>query len=398
MGRRSKNDNTRRVKGEGTIRKKGNGYEGRITVEVNGVRKQVSVYDKSQRVVVEKMQELRKKRDDNYYIENKNITLEEWLKEWMKVYKKPYISPRTYQGYVEKSKTILEHLGNMQLQKIELYHLQKFISDLQNEGKSPKSLRHYYSILKMCFDDAIMCRHISLNPTRNLKLPSMRRKELNIMTKEEQLVFEGFMKKYRMGTAYIVLVNTGLRAGELSGLTWKDVDFENKALYVRRGMQKITTYDDDFNKVKRERKVTDVKTENSYRVVPMLDKVVRILQEYKKKVQAEQEELAELGEGFKDDDFIFKTKYNHPITSEYLRKTCQGICKSNNFRKVGIHELRHTFATRSIEAGIDLRVLQEILGHASYSTTADIYVHILGQVKLSQMNRLEDYLTDINMN
>ena len=398
MGRRAKNDNTRRVKGEGTIRKKGNGYEGRITVEVNGVRKQVSVYDKSQRVVVEKMQELRKKRDDNYYIENKNITLEEWLKEWMRVYKKPYISPRTYQGYVEKSKTILEHLGNMQLQKIELYHLQKFISDLQNVGKSPKSLRHYYSILKMCFDDAIMCRHISLNPTRNLKLPSMRRKELNIMTKEEQLVFEGFMKKYRMGTAYIVLVNTGLRAGELSGLTWKDVDFENKALYVRRGMQKITTYDDDFNKVKRERKVTDVKTENSYRVVPMLDKVVRILQEYKKKVQTEQEELAELGEGFKEDDFIFKTKYNHPITSEYLRKTCQGICKSNNFRKVGIHELRHTFATRSIEAGIDLRVLQEILGHASYSTTADIYVHILGQVKLSQMNRLEDYLTDINMN
>ena len=398
MGRRVKNDNTRRVKGEGTIRKKGNGYEGRITVEVNGVRKQVSVYDKSQRVVVEKMQELRKKRDDNYYIENKNITLEEWLKEWMRVYKKPYISPRTYQGYVEKSKTILEHLGNMQLQKIELYHLQKFISDLQNVGKSPKSLRHYYSILKMCFDDAIMCRHISLNPTRNLKLPSMRRKELNIMTKEEQLVFEGFMKKYRMGTAYIVLVNTGLRAGELSGLTWKDVDFENKALYVRRGMQKITTYDDDFNKIKRERKVTDVKTENSYRVVPMLDKVVRILQEYKKKVQTEQEELAELGEGFKEDDFIFKTKYNHPITSEYLRKTCQGICKSNNFRKVGIHELRHTFATRSIEAGIDLRVLQEILGHASYSTTADIYVHILGQVKLSQMNRLEDYLTDINMN
>ena len=398
MGRRAKNDNTRRVKGEGTIRKKGNGYEGRITVEVNGVRKQVSVYDKSQRVVVEKMQELRKKRDDNYYIENKNITLEEWLKEWMKVYKKPYISPRTYQGYVEKSKTILEHLGNMQLQKIELYHLQKFISDLQNEGKSPKSLRHYYSILKMCFDDAIMCRHISLNPTRNLKLPSMRRKELNIMTKEEQLVFEGFMKKYRMGTAYIVLANTGLRAGELSGLTWKDVDFENKALYVRRGMQKITTYDDDFNKIKRERKVTDVKTENSYRVVPMLDKVVRILQEYKKKVQAEQEELAELGEGFKDDDFIFKTKYNHPITSEYLRKTCQGICKSNNFRNVGRHELRHTFATRSIEAGIDLRVLQEILGHASSNTTADIYVHILGQVKLSQMNRLEDYLTDINMN
>ena len=268
--------------------------------------------------------------------------------------------------------------------------------------------RPYHRLLK---DDKLICDQVN-NPVNDCeKARTLLFEEIdkwNSLPKENRLIyatllsgtkeFEGFMKKYRMGTAYIVLVNTGLRAGELSGLTWKDVDFGNKALYVRRGMQKITTYDDEFKKVSRERKVTDVKTENSYRVVPMLDKVVRILQEYKKKVQAEQEELAELGEGFKEDDFIFKTKCNHPITSEYLRKTCQEICKSNNFRKVGIHELRHTFATRSIEAGIDLRVLQEILGHASYSTTADIYVHILGQVKLSQMNRLEDYLTDINMN
>lgn len=393
----SNNKVSRRVKGEGTIRKRGNNYEGRVTVDVNGKKKQISVYGKTQRSVVEKMQELRRKRDDNYFIENNNVTLEEWIKEWMRIYKRPYISPRTYQGYVEKSRTIVEYLGNMQLQKIELYHLQRFISELQKKGKSPKSLRHYYSILKMCFDDAIMCRLMVMNPTKNLKLPSMRRKELNIMTKEEQQVFEGFMKEHTMGTAYIVLVNTGLRAGELSGLTWNDVDFDNKSLYVRRGMQKITTYDDEFNKVSRERKITDVKTENSYRVVPMLDKVVRILKEYKEEVIKEQNELAELGKGFSEDDFIFKTKSNNPITSEYLRKHCQQICESHNFRKVGIHELRHTFATRSIEAGIDLRVLQEILGHASYSTTADIYVHILGKVKLSQMNRLEAYLSDLNM-
>ena len=118
---------------------------------------------------------------------------------------------------------------------------------------------------------------------------------------------------------------------------------------------------------------------------------------YVRNKMKECEEVAELGEGFNEEDFIFKTKCNNPINSEYLRKTCQMICESHNFRKVGIHELRHTFATRSIEAGIDLRVLQEILGHASYSTTADIYVHILGQVKLTQMNRLEAYLDNLEM-
>ena len=389
--------NSRRIKGEGTIRKKGNVYEGRISINENGRRKQISVYGKTQRIVVEKMAEMRSQKDDNYFIDNNNITLEEWIKEWMKVYKKPYISSRTFQGYVEKSKTIIEYLGDMKLQKIELYHLQKFISELQKIGKSPKSLRHYYSILKMCFEDAIMCRLMVMNPAKKLKLPSMRRKELNIMTKEEQKVFEAFMKEHTMGVAYIVLVNTGLRAGELSGLTWKDIDFENKALYVRRAVQKVTTYDDNFKKVSRERKVTDVKTDNSYRVVPMLDKVVRILKEYKEEKIKLSDEVAELGDEFREDDFIFKTSCNNPINSEYLRKHCQAICEAHNFRKVGIHELRHTFATRSIEAGIDLRVLQEILGHASYSTTADIYVHILGQVKLNQMNRLEAYLDGLDM-
>jgi len=382
----------RRAKGEGTIRKKGNGYEGRITVVVNGEKKQISVYNKSQRVVVEKMQELRMKQDDNYFVENKSITLEEWIKEWLKVYKQPYVAPRTYQGYVEKTKKIIEQLGNMQLQKIELYHLQKFISNLQKNNKSAKTIKHYYSILKMSFEDAVMCKHISINPTKNIKLPVVRRKELSIMTKEEQLQFEGFMKEKRSGIAYITLVNTGLRASELCGLTWKDVDLKNKTLYVRRGMQKVTSYDDNLNKTGTKRQETDVKTESSYRRVPMLKRITNILKEYKQSVI---NELKEKGQVLDENDYIFKTRENIPMTAEYLRKTCHRICESNNFRKTGIHELRHTFATRAIEAGIDLRVLQEILGHSNYSTTADIYVHILGKTKVSQMNKLEEYLNQI---
>ena len=88
MSKSSNSKVSRRIKGEGTIRKRGNSYEGSGTVNVNGKSKQISVYGKTQRIVIEKMQELRKQKDDNYFIDNNNITLEKWIKEWMKFYKK----------------------------------------------------------------------------------------------------------------------------------------------------------------------------------------------------------------------------------------------------------------------------------------------------------------------
>lgn len=157
-------------------------------------------------------------------------------------------------------------------------------------------------------------------------------------------------------------------------------NWKGSIIYGKLAEGFLDTYSDDFFEYFDKHKVLNLFNKKEYR-----------------KINQENEELAELGNGFNESEFVFKTKCNNSVNSEYLRKRCHQICESNNFRKVGIHELRHTFATRSIEAGIDLRVLQEILGHASYSTTADIYVHVLGQVKLTQMNRLEAYLNDLNM-
>ena len=107
----------RRNKGEGTIRKKGNSYEGRVTVEINGVKKQVSVSDKDKRVVIQKMAEARNDAANNSYITNSNITVKEWMKKWINIYKRGTVRNKTLSGYIGYIKQYINpEIGDYELQ------------------------------------------------------------------------------------------------------------------------------------------------------------------------------------------------------------------------------------------------------------------------------------------
>ena len=96
-----------------------------------------------------------------------------------------------------------------------------------------------------------------------------------------------------------------------------------------------------------------------------------------------------------DNESIFKTSTGNTITSDYLRHRLQYVLKKYGFKKkVTVHELRHTFATRCLEAGIDMKTLQTFLGHADYKTTANIYSHVLTQTKNNQIMKYNTYITD----
>ena len=141
-----------------------------------------------------------------------------------------------------------------------------------------------------------------------------------------------------------------------------------------------------------ERKYTELKSEASERIVPVMPILKIALENYKSEIM---KQLGITDERLLDNESMFKTKNGNTITSDYLRHRLHYVLKKYGFEKhITVHELRHTFATRCLESGIDMKTVQTFLGHADYKLTANTYSHVLRQTKNNQILKYNTYLTD----
>ena len=159
---------------------------------------------------------------------------------------------------------------------------------------------------------------------------------------------------------------------------------------IDRGFQVLDIYDDDLNRIGIERKYTDLKSYNSHRKIPVISILKEELLKYKRQIM---ENLNITDESELDNESIFRTKLGN-ISADYLRHRLNNVLRKYNLRKVTVHELRHTFATRCLESGIDMKTLQMLLGHADYSTTANIYAHVLADRKNMELLKYNRYMAN----
>ena len=246
----------------------------------------------------------------------------------------------------------------------------------------------------MIFADAE--EEMELIPTNPVKKPKYPKKpapkEKEILSVEEQLAVTNILLSEYNGIAFLTLFVLGVRASELSGFLWKDLDDIVNGIHVERGFQIIDIYDDDLNKVRAERKYTELKSETSNRIVPVMPILKVALENYKAEVM---KQLGITDESILDNESMFKTKNGNNITADYLRHRLHYVLDKYGYTKhITVHELRHTFATRCLEAGVDMKTLQTFLGHADYKLTANTYSHVLRQTKNNQILKYNTYLTD----
>jgi integrase len=178
-----------------------------------------------------------------------------------------------------------------------------------------------------------------------------------------------------------VLLYTGLRRGELLGLEWTDIDFENKFLSVRRNSQYVPSKG-VYNE--------DPKTAHSRRRIRISDNVVELLKSYK---EWQDNNIENIGEKWENSNRLF-TKWNGgPMHPDTISGWFHDFIKRKQLPDVCIHSLRHTNASLMVANGIPIKVVSDRLGHASVTTTSNFYLHMIQSADDVAANTLNDILS-----
>ena len=301
---------------------------------------------------------------------NEKILFSKCCDEWLEL-KKTLVKESSYFNYkfaVEKH--IKPVLGNKTLQEIVKYDMNEFIKIKKEQGLTSslkELLVRVKSILKFTkkkyginFDFDFNSGYIG------------RIQKLEVFTEKERLKLTKFLSETDdiRYIGILICLYSGLRIGEICGLKWKDIDLETKERSVERTVQRVYTGQGVKSKVI----ATLPKTAKSMRRIPIAKNTLEILKENKKKY----DENAFITTGEIDRSF-------EPFTFRYVYKQALKQCDIP-YKK--FHCLRHTFATRCIRVGMDIKSLSEVLGHSNISTTMNIYVHSSYEVKKKYIDRL----------
>lgn len=250
--------------------------------------------------------------------------------------------------------------------------------------------------LHALFKGAVENDYLQKNPAENLKLKHRDNdsEERRVLTREEQRIFKEYSKNTLYNNAYCLVLETGLRAGEIGGLQWDDIDFDNKVIYVQRTILQDAQKGGFY--------FGEPKTNKSKRKIPLTNEAVSILNNQR----LIQNKLKKRSKNWNNDwdGLVFTTINGNPVGSSTFRSMMIRIVKNINldrqcnaenevyeeFQHCYMHSLRHTFATRCIENGVQPKTLQKILGHSTLSTTMDLYVHVTDEQIFSEMSKMND--------
>lgn len=309
----------------------------------------------------------------------------------MVTYKFKNVSSTTYARYLIYMKNhIVPKLGKMRLQDIKAMHIQKILNDCSSGGMGASSVKHIRTIFNQALELAFKQEMIPKNWTDYTTLPKSRKvQDVVIFTREEQEKIIGALKINPIGILIRLAISTGAREGELLGLSWDDVDFKNKTINIRQALVKERKFSEDGRKVTgRENMIGAVKTLTSNRVIPIADNVCTALQKYK----LIQRSFLRSNIRFDDDipNMVFLgVTGSYWDQSNMIKHYCKFL-KDLDIPYRKFHALRHTFATRIMEANVHPKVAQELLGHASVDITMNVYSHVLPEQKREAIDKIKE--------
>lgn len=371
-------------------------YEGRITIE----DKRKCFYGKTKTEVKNKAKEYLLK-VENGYKEPQKIILNDYIEYWLKKYKYTRIEPSSYTRlYRVYECQIKPTIGTKYIGQVTTKDIQKLIDEFANPTKkqtkplAKSGLKKIIQLLRPCMDKAVNEGIIQENPCSNVILPTdsyiktETKQQITLSDVEINVFRDLCLMKYKNGEyksrdaiVLLIILNLGLRVGEMLALEWKDVDFENRIVYIRRTIQSnIVDFSGDNRKIF-DRVKDSTKTKSGERVLSLNDTTIwcfKELQEYDKR------------KGIKS-VYITSSNTGTRKSARNMQRSLNRIIKDSELpQEMTLHTLRHTFGSALIRRGVGIEVVSKLMGHANITITYLKYIHVLQEqeAKTMQMIRI----------
>lgn len=382
----------RRIQGGGSIRRRGNGmWEGRYTLGRNpGTGKQIqkSVYGKTQREVLQKLQQITAQITlEGAYTQPSKMTVTAWLETWLDEYL-GNVKPGTATDYsAHVYNHIIPAIGAIKLCALQPTAIQHLYNGLQEKGLSAKTIRNLHGTLHRALQTAMKFGYIRTNPTEACILPRINAHDIQPLDTPEIALFLSAIKGHKQQTLFHVALFSGMRSGELLGLTWDCVHFDSGTIFVSKQLVCPRKKGEAFH-------FAPLKNDKPRTITPA-PSVMQLLKDHKK-AQLEQRML--LGQGWREGNMknlVFTTETGGHLTQSGVWRMLQRVLARADMEARRFHDLRHTYAVNALRSGDDVKTVQENLGHHTAAFTLDVYGHVTDQMKKESASRMEAFIKSI---
>ena len=378
----------RREKGTGNIYQRSNGsWVGRLNIGIkpDGSPKIKCFSGKTESEVKRKIREYNV---GGFGIESSKISLGTYLTNWLKIYKKDTLKPSSYDRLENTiNHQIIPNIGMIQLNQLTSTDIQKLLSKLKTQGLSYSTVKKTHDCLHNALNHAVINGDIAKDPMLLVKMPEKKlftQKPVRFFSKEEvSLILEECDRKYNTGApvyiygdAFVLMLNTGIRIGELIGLKKEDWNREEKTLSIKRNVQMVKERDADGDVTSRYIAISNsTKTYSGVRSIPLNERATQALENLCKQHPTKEP--------------IVCTSLGTPVPPDRIERTFYRILKNVGISQTGTHTLRHTFASMLFSAGVDIKTVSQILGHASIQITLNTYIHLIDRADHTAVEKLD---------
>lgn len=320
-----------------------------------------------------------------------NESLKHYLNTWLNEYKKGTIAKNTYELHEQNIKNhILPFFKNILLKDVKPVLYQKFINHLDQQGYSRRTIEIIHSTMYNSFAKAVVLEKVSKNPCNGVEMKGTQ-KERKIKFIESNRISDFLQEAYKYDYIYWIfykaLIDTGMRKGEAAALQWTDISFKENTININKSL--------DFQEAAKnsDKMFGNTKTYHSKRLIPISQNLVNDLRFHQK--YQNQNKLALKDHYQHEYNFVFCRNDGSHMPKSSLFNSFGRILKRCGLSSLPIHSLRHTHAVLQIEAGVEMKVIQERLGHGSMQITSDVYAHISKKIETESMNKYEEYMKNV---